>query len=363
MRNSRIILPFLFVLLLASCHIPAADKHRPAPTASGQIWNLDNFQRSVNSGATAGPEQASVRPTSTPQLYKAVDFDSFFTHSVSNSDAAAEVVYASGNDGAQWLFFDPAEYSSGFSDTLYAVFENNGSSTWTQDYYLEFFAGVNPCKNDKITLDTIVQPGERGSFRIPIDSKDASWKSCWQIKNAAGASFYEFCYNHGSGQNNAYTNISAGNSGQSGSSGNSNVVDVAAGVSGKEGYFAFQRTDGSAPAKHSSEELSAELLSTSPASGHTFKAYDHFESLSVTFQNKGSTAWDSSYSLKFYSGYNWFHETSFSVPGTVNNGETVTINMPMEIIEDNDKWFTCWYLSTPDGKNLSDFCFNYYTQG
>ena len=148
-----------------------------------------------------------------------------------------------------------------------------------------------------------------------------------------------------------------------GHAGDPNTIDVAAGIAGKEGHFAFQLTDGSAPARYSSDELSAELLSTSPASGHTFDAYDHYESLSVTFRNQGSTAWDSSYSLKFYSGYNWFHATSFSIPGTVNSGETATVTMPMEIIEDNDKWFTCWYLSTPDGKNLSDFCFNYYTAG
>ena len=362
MGNSRKIIPIILVFLLASCNIPSADKTQPTPTAAGQIWNLDNFQRTGNIIPTE-PTQPSILPTSTPQLYKAVDFDDSFIRSADVPDAASDPAVKTGNDEAQWLFFDPVEYSSGSIDILYAVFTNNGSSTWTGDYFLEFFAGVNPCKSDRIGLDSVIQPGERGTFRIPISSAEPSWKSCWQIKNSSGIPFYEFCYNHGNGQNNTYTNFSAGNSGSAGSAGNTNVVDVAAGVAGKEGYFAFQRTDGSAPSKYSSDELSAELVSTTPASGHTFKAYDHSESITVTFRNNGSEPWDSSYSLKFYSGYNWFHKTSFSVPETVSSGETTTITMPIEIIEDNDKWYTCWYLSTPDGKNLSDFCFNYYTKG
>lgn len=356
MRNSRRIIPILIIFLFASCNIPTNDKDRPVPTAAGQIWILENFRQSAELRPTE-PLQRSVLPTSTPQLVKAVDFENAFIPDVNAAEISSDHTIQNGNDAARWLFFDPVEYSFGPIDTLYAVFENSGASTWTDDYYLEFYAGVNPCKSERIGLDSIVRPGGRGTFPIPVNSSDSSWKSCWQIKNRAGEAFYEFCYNHGNGQNNNYTQISGG------TTGDRNVVDVAAGVAGKEGYFAFQKTNGSAPAKYSSGELSAELVSTSPASGHTFEAYDHFESLSVTFKNNGSSSWDPSYSLVFYSGYNWFHQTSFSLSETVSSGGTTTINMPMEIIEDNDKWFTCWYLSSPDGKNLYDFCFNYYTAG
>ena len=356
MQNSRRLFPFLILFLLTSCHMPTANNVQTVPTEAGQIWKLDSFQRPAYERPTEQIEQ-SFPPTSTPQLYQAVDFDSFFTRSAEVTEISGGIPTGNGNDEGRWLYFDPPEYSSSQANTLYAAFENIGDSIWTEDYYLEFFAGVNPCKNDRINLDTVVQPGEKGTFRIPINSSDPSWKACWQMKNGTSAAFYEFCYNHGSGQNNSYTNFSANDSGDP------NVVDVAAGVPGKEGYFAFQKTNGSAPAKYSSDELSAELVSTSPASGHTFQAYDHFESLSVTFRNSGSTAWDPSYSLVFYSGYNWFHETAFPLSEAVSPGGTTTITMPMEIIEDNDRWVTCWYLSTPDGKNLSDFCFNYFTSG
>ena len=357
MRNRRIIISLLLIFLFASCNMPTMDKAQPTPAAAGQIWNLDTYQRSEN---VRQPEQLqqSAHPTSTPQLVKAVDFENAFSRSADTSEIPSNHPIQTGNDTAQWLFFDPAEYSSGPVDMLYAAFTNTGTSTWTNDYYLEWFAGINPSKSDKIGLNAVVQPGERGTFQIPVSSTDASWKSCWQVKNSSAEPFYEFCYNHGNGQNNSYAKVSASASGS-----DPNVVDVAAGVAGKEGYFAFQKTNGSAPAKYASDELSAELVSTAPASGHTFKAYDHFESLSVTIRNNGSSAWDPSYKLVFYSGYNWFHQTSFSLSGNVGSGETATITMPMEIIEDNDKWFTCWYLSTPDGKNLSDFCFNYYTRG
>ena len=55
------------------------------------------------------------------------------------------------------------------------------------------------------------------------------------------------------------------------------------------------------------------------------------------------------------------HANSFPLSGSVGPGETTTITMPMEIFEDHDRWVTCWYLAAPGGKNLADFCFNYFT--
>ncbi len=345
MRNNLVFLLAILGLFCSSCNIPAAEiKNREENRE--WVWNV--FEYPGRSDAPA-EESQSVRysaGTPTPQLIVPVDFEEAFSHSqiIHRSDAPAA---GSGNDSAQWLYFSPNEYSAEPLEVLYAAFQNNGSSTWADDYYLEFYAGNNPSKEDKIRINHTVSSGSSASFEIPIKTTDRSWKSCWQLKNSAGISFYEFCYNHGDG-----TNISEAKSAQ-----NSSESSSSDGV-----YFAFRKTDGTAPAKFSSTEQSAEFLSISPNDGHTFKAYDHNETISVSFKNTGSESWDPSYRLVFYNGYNWFHHRSFPLQETIGSGETAVFTMPMEIIEDNDKWVTCWYLSTPDGQNLSDFCFRYYTK-
>ncbi len=339
MRIEILFLLILSGILLCSCNIPSVEKKVNTESSRKLLWDL-NISEKPTLEISRISEKTAVPSTPTPQLYRDIDFESAFS-GASPLSGNYEDALQGGNDSAQWAYFSPPEYSTDAIDTLYAAFDNTGNSIWKEDYRLEFYAGSDPAGSSDIRLDTSVQPGERGVFQIPITSKNASWKACWKMKNSDGNSFNEFCYNHGSGQN---------------------AEDVAAGVPGKEGYFAFQKTDGTAPEKYSSGDQSAELIATSPKTGHTFKAYDHFETISVTFRNNGSSSWNSAYTLVFYSGYNWFHETRFSVPGNVGPGETVTITMPMEIIEDNDKWYTCWYLSTPDGKNLYDFCFNYYTK-
>lgn len=319
------------------------------------LWDLtSNYSNSGIAPEDSGQSAISVQRTPTPQLYSAIDFNAAFSSAApvtaANQPATVSASIASGNDSASWLFFDPQEYTTDSITTLYAAFQNNGTSTWNSDYTLEFYAGKNPSGNAVISLNAQAAPGERATFEIPITSADSSWKSCWQIRNSTGVAFYEFCYNHGDG-----SNLPASSGGTGGtSSENSDNSGI---------FYAFVKTNGSAPEHFSSEEQAASLSSLNPSDGNIFCAYDHTENFSVTFTNDGSETWDSSYTLNFYAGYNWFHTTSFSVPGAVEPGESCTITMPMEIFEDNDKWVTCWYLATPDGKNLADFCFNYRTAG
>ena len=349
MRNNHFHAFLLLFIFLTACNIPtqrSANEYDP-DAKEKYLWNLDFSMSASNSGIKQSTDSAE-KPTATPQLIKAINFEEAFSSAASPSMMSApenRPIISGGSDRAEWLYFSPAEYSTNDLDTLYAAFKNTGDSVWTEDYYLEFYAGENPSKDSKTTLSKSVLPGEQASFAIPIKSNNPSWKSCWMLKNASSESFYDFCYNHGNGVNTGQT------------------VQTDSGSSGSmfEPSHPFYKTEGSAPARYSGPDLSAELVSTSPASGHTFQAYDHYESLSATFVNNGSSSWDSSYSLVFYSGYNWMHANSFPLSGSVGPGETTTITMPMEIFEDHDRWVTCWYLAAPGGKNLADFCFNYFT--
>ena len=349
MQNKNSFLFFLLSFLLISCNIPYAyNKENTLSKPEKEfLWNLGepSFQNTAGSSfSTNIPE----KPTATPQLIKALDFEAAFAGSReegSHSASENHPIVNNGKDEAKWLYFSPGEYSTSSFDTLYAAFENSGESFWDDNYFLDFYAGTNPSSEDEIRLLTTVYPGEQAVFEIPITKEDASWKACWQLKNANAEPFYDFCYSHGSGINSPQAASAAVPS----SSSNSDV------------FWGFVRTEGSAPARFSSSELNGEFISTSPASGHIFDAYDHYEDLTVTFKNNGTTTWDSSYAVVFYSGYNWMHSNSFRLPDSVNPGDTATVIMPMDIIEDNDRWVTCWYLATPDGKNLADFCFNYRT--
>ena len=349
--QNKLLLLLLIGLFLTGCNVPSSMMPEVQREASGVLWDLSVPE-------TGGPAEKEPErtddipvPTNTPQLYKPVDFEAAFAEGT-----AAEVYYAAepqispaggdGTDSAQWLYFSPAEYSSGPMDVLYAAFLNNGNSTWTEDYSLVFYAGSNPSKSDGFHPAADTPPGDRLTFEIPVTNQDPSWKSCWQLKNSSGVPFYEFCYNHGNGADSPAPQPAP------------NVP----GNSGNGTFWGFVKTEGTAPERYSDEQFSAEFLSSSPSSGHTFRAYDHSEEISVSFQNTGSAVWDSSWSLVFYSGYNWMHANAFSLPGSVGPGETAAFTLPIEIIEDNDTWFTCWYLSSPDGKNLADFCFNYYTR-
>ena len=362
MRNRKFfILPIIF-LFLTRCNIPKTGTQKVEPTSSGPgvLWDLDRMASGTN--IISKQTQVSLpEATSTPQLVNPINFDEAFSHIQNSASASSSEAFSSspvssalpasdfyfqagsGNDRAEWLYFSPPEYSSDPTETVYAAFKNSGDSVWTEDYHLEFYAGSNPSRNGTVPLSKKVNPGEQASFQIPVTTTDNSWKACWQLKNPAEEAFYDFCYSHGNGTNT-----------QSASSNTSASSD--SGV-----FWAFVKTDGSAPAHYADNELSAELVSTSPASGHNFKAYDHYEDFRVSLRNTGNAVWNSSYSLVFYSGYNWMHSNSFPLSGNTDPGETATITMPMEIFEDNDRWVTCWYFSSPDGKNLADFCFNYTT--
>lgn len=355
MKNKLIFFTITLLFLLTSCNIPVKKDPSTSLVKSSEekievLWNLSVPGKTGSLQQDAQAPEQSIKPTSTPQLLKALNFEEAFStsgYSALPAFVPENAAILNGNDSAQWLYFSPAEYSTDPTEIVYAAFTNTGENIWNPDYSLEFYAGANPSKNERISLNSSVSPGEKATFEIPVTTSDINWKACWHLLNPSGAVIYDFCYNHGNGINSGNTQYA-----ESASSGSQQFPST----------HPFYKHSGSAPAKFSNDELSAEISSISPENGHVFEAYDHFEEVSVSISNNGSASWDSSYSLVFYSGYNWMHVNSFSVPGTVNSGETTTIRMPMEIYEDNDKWLTCWYLATPDGKNLADFCFNYFTR-
>ena len=348
-----VILSGILLLGLSGCrHLPSVSV-TPAVTADPYaperfLWDL-GIPGENRTGRSQASAAAFISPTQ--QLYSEIDFEAAFrgpNSAGTESSPSVSQAFADGEDSASWNYFSPAEFSTGSMDTLYISFRNDGSSVWDENYRISWYAGDNPTEKSEYPFAGITAPGEDLSIALPVSTNSPSWKSCWQLLNGSSRSFYEFCYSHGSGTYAGITN-------QPSAAGSDSVSEPASSASGWE----FATISGSAPAP-AGEGYSASV-SLSPENGHRFKAYDHTENFSATFTNTGSTEWDPSMSLIYYNGYNWFHTNSFPLTETVAPGGSYTFTMPMEIIEDNDGWNTCWYLAAPNGGTVESFCFSYRT--
>lgn len=343
----------ILLLVLSSCrHLPTVSV---SPTAAADLYAPERFlwDLGITGESGTGPSQASAAAFVSPtqQLYSAIDFESAFAGANGVIPASAQPLsqtFADGEDSASWNYFSPAEFSNEAMDTLYISFRNNGSSVWNEAYKISWYAGDNPTERSEYPFTGITAPGDDLSIALPVSTNSPSWKSCWQLLNGNSQPFYEFCYSHGSG-------TYAGITGQPVASDSDTVSDPSSG----NVFWGLAKISGSAPAP-AGEGYSASV-SLSPEDGHTFQAYDHTENFSATFTNTGSAEWDPSMSLIYYNGYNWFHTNAFPLTETVAPGGSYTFTMPMEIIEDNDRWNTCWYLAAPNGGTVESFCFSYRT--
>lgn len=351
MRNSlSVVSVILSGIFCASCqNLPQSQVEKIERTIDIEKTIAQYFvEDATDTPSAVQPILSTVSETSTPQLIKEIDFDAWFTSLPENVET--EIIPASdkGEDQAEWLYYSPVEYTSDSIENLYVRLKNTGTSTWNAAYHLEYYGGSNPFATSSIALPNSVLPEQEISLEMPVASSSSSWRSCWQLVSESGTNFFDFCYNHGSGDNG--TLQSASTSG----SGSSSIISESANP-------AFTKYAGEAPAIDNSAGDAAQFQSFSPGNKHTFCAQDHTETWQITFTNTGNTTWDSSFTLNFYSGYNWTSASSFPISGSVEPGASYTFSLPFTVHEDNDIWVTCWYLSTGAGRNISDFCYDYYT--
>ncbi len=102
-----------------------------------------------------------------------------------------------GADAAQWRANDPPDntvFKQGEEFTVTWTLENTGTSTWTTEYYIQFYSGEQMDAEDKVYLPYAVPPGT--SVQVSVDfvapNSNGSKRSDWVLKNANDETFYSF---------------------------------------------------------------------------------------------------------------------------------------------------------------------------
>ena len=95
-------------------------------------------------------------------------------------------------DSAKWASNNPADGAVFGADEQFqmtACFINNGTTTWTEEYYLTFAAGTRLCYDiDKFYVGEEIEPGGKWCFTIPAVTPEefGSYITRWHMKNPSG---------------------------------------------------------------------------------------------------------------------------------------------------------------------------------
>jgi hypothetical protein len=201
MKRSLIILPILLsvtALVLSACG-PATPTQDPnaqitviAQTVQAQLTQVFLLTPSAT---------ATIPATATPTMVPATATPSGPT---STPTKAAYPTYASGGvSGDQSKFSqditipDGTTVTPGSTFTKTWLFVNTGTTTWTTNYKLIYFDGVNEAKNNalSVTLPKDIKPGE--SVQISLDfvapTTNGTYTSWWKLFSANGVLFGDPC--------------------------------------------------------------------------------------------------------------------------------------------------------------------------
>lgn len=102
-----------------------------------------------------------------------------------------------GADAAVWLANDPPDNTKIAPDAAFTVtwtIENTGTSSWTSNYYIEFFSGEKMGAVDKVFLPYPVSPGKNVQISVNFVAPASAGvkRSDWRLVNANDFSFFEF---------------------------------------------------------------------------------------------------------------------------------------------------------------------------
>lgn len=193
-----IILLSVSALLLSAC-----GKIAGSQDPNAQITVIaQTVQAQLTQVALLTPSATPTMPaTATPTMVPATDTPSGPT---STPTKTPYPTYASGGaSGDQSKFSkditvpDGTTFTPGSTFTKTWLFINTGTTTWTTDYKLVYFDGVNAAKNNalSVNLPYDVKPGE--SVQISLDfvapASNGTYTSWWKLFSANGVLFGDPC--------------------------------------------------------------------------------------------------------------------------------------------------------------------------
>ena len=140
----------------------------------------------------------TLEPTSTPEPTATVE--SSVTPEEDETPvevATATQNSASGNDAAAWLSNDPPDntvFAPGEEFTVTWTLENTGTSTWNNNYYIEFATDEQMDAEDKYFVPIDVPPNT--SVQVSADfiapDSEGTIRSTWDLVNDNDVAFYRF---------------------------------------------------------------------------------------------------------------------------------------------------------------------------
>lgn len=104
-----------------------------------------------------------------------------------------------GNDAANWLANDPPDntrFAPGEAFTVTWTIENTGTSTWTEQFYIQFASGEQMSADPKTYLPYPVPPSKNGQISVNFVAPDTlgQKRTDWKLFNANDHAFYDFYF-------------------------------------------------------------------------------------------------------------------------------------------------------------------------
>lgn len=140
----------------------------------------------------------TTAPTPTPEATATVES----TETPEGEETPTEIntatqISSSGKDAAAWLSNDPPDntvFAPGEEFTVTWTLENTGTSTWNNNYYIEFYADEQMGAEDKYYIPIDVPPNT--SVQISADfvapAEEGTFRSSWYLVNNNDVAFYPF---------------------------------------------------------------------------------------------------------------------------------------------------------------------------
>jgi len=193
--------PFLWTLIAISALLfSACQTSEPTQDIDAQktgFAQTADVQMTMTAEAqpTSTPTSA---PTPTPEATATVES----TETPEGEETPAGIntatqISSSGRDAAAWLSNDPPDdtvFAPGEEFTVTWTLENTGTSTWNNNYYIEFAADEQMGAEDKYYIPLDVPPNT--SVQISADfitpESEGKKQSTWNLVNDNDNAFYQF---------------------------------------------------------------------------------------------------------------------------------------------------------------------------
>lgn len=199
MKNKfRIQWALLSLFVMASVLMSACKSKEPEIDIEAQktgFAQTANVQASMT--ADARPTATiTPSPTLTPTI-TSTPTSGTPTTTPTKATAGPTSIPINGNDVAAWRANDPPDntvFKPKQEFTVTWTLENTGTSTWTQQYFIQFVSGEKMGADEKVYLPYNVPPGTNVQIAVKFIAPEAEGtkRSDWVLKNANENTFYTF---------------------------------------------------------------------------------------------------------------------------------------------------------------------------